>query len=135
MHPLGRFFQVTETVDADKYFLDIDKVQRYPITFVVKTEETTETITEKLRQRATAKYVVKKIVDRYIACVEEIINIPMLVAQFAAIVSQGQIRPVVEEIILQSRVEFNVEEEGGGVLAFDKSNDEDDVDKAQPSII
>ncbi len=111
------------------------KYQRYPITFVVKTEETTETITEKLRQRATAKYVVKKIVDRYIACVEEIINVPMLVAQFAAIVSQGQIRPVVEEIILQSRVEFNVEEEGGGVLAFDKSNDEDDVDKAQPSII
>jgi hypothetical protein len=31
MRPLGRFFQVTETVDARKYFLDIDKVQRFPI--------------------------------------------------------------------------------------------------------
>ena len=35
MKPLGRFFQVTETVDVDKYFLDIDKVQKFPITFIV----------------------------------------------------------------------------------------------------
>jgi len=28
MRPLGRFFQVTETTDVKKYFLDIDKVQR-----------------------------------------------------------------------------------------------------------
>src|SRR5665647_996558 len=34
MKPLGRFFQVTETLDVNKYFLDIDKVQRFPITFV-----------------------------------------------------------------------------------------------------
>lgn len=39
MKPLGRFFQVTETLDVRKYFLDIDKVQRYPITFVVKSNE------------------------------------------------------------------------------------------------
>ena len=29
MKPLGRFFQVTETVDVKKYFLDIDKIQRF----------------------------------------------------------------------------------------------------------
>ena len=46
MRPLGRFFQVTETIDVGKYFLDIDKVQRYPITFVVKTEETKQTLME-----------------------------------------------------------------------------------------
>src|SRR3989344_3716512 len=34
MKPLGRFFQVTETLDVKKYFLDIDKTHRYPITFV-----------------------------------------------------------------------------------------------------
>ena len=39
MRPLGRFFQVTETLDVKKYFLDIEKVQRFPITFVVKTNE------------------------------------------------------------------------------------------------
>src|ERR1035437_1025198 len=32
MRPLGRFFQVTETLDFKKYFLDIDKIQKYPIT-------------------------------------------------------------------------------------------------------
>ena len=39
MKPLGRFFQVTETLDFKKYFLDIDKIQKYPITFVVKSYE------------------------------------------------------------------------------------------------
>lgn len=131
MRPLGRFFQVTETVDAGKYFLDIDKVQRYPITFVVKTEETTEALTEKLREQATTKYGVKKIVDRYISCVEEIINVPILISQFDTIVLQGKINPVIEEIILQSRVEFNVEEEDKGILAFDKTSDDTSNDETE----
>lgn len=135
MRPLGRFFQVTETVDAGKYFLDIDKVQRYPITFVVKTEETTDALKEKLRAQATAKYGVKMIVDRYIDCVEEIINVPMLVSQFDTIVSQGKIKPVVEEIILQSRVEFNVEEENSGALAFGRNDEDESEDENQPSLI
>ncbi|MFQ5713926.1 MAG: hypothetical protein ACE5GU_07835 [Candidatus Scalinduaceae bacterium] len=29
MKPLGRFFQVTETVDVNKYFLDIDKIENF----------------------------------------------------------------------------------------------------------
>ncbi|MGB3508834.1 MAG: hypothetical protein WBA93_06250 [Microcoleaceae cyanobacterium] len=36
MKPLVRFFQVTETTDFKKYFLDIDKIEKYPITFVIK---------------------------------------------------------------------------------------------------
>ena len=40
MKPLGRFFQVTEVGTYDKYFLDIEKVEHYPITFVVKTNKT-----------------------------------------------------------------------------------------------
>ena len=136
MRPLGRFFQVTETVDAGKYFLDIDKVQRCPITFVVKTEETTEVLTGKLREQATEKYGIQKIVDRYIDCVEEIINVPMLVSHFETIVSQGEIKPVIEEIILQSRVEFNVEEENNGVLAFDQTGADDGTDDLdQPSLV
>ena len=46
MTPLGRFFQVTETTDVNKYFLDIDKVQRFPITFVVKSTDTEDEIRE-----------------------------------------------------------------------------------------
>ena len=124
MRPLGRFFQVTETVDAGKYFLDIDKVQRYPITFVIKTEDTSDVLIKNLRDQARAKYGIKKIVQRYLDCVEEIINVPMLLSQFEVIVSQGNIKSVIDEIILQSRIEFNVEEENGGVLAFDQGNDD-----------
>jgi hypothetical protein len=36
--PLGRFFQVTETLDFGKYFLDFEKVNRFPISFVVEVE-------------------------------------------------------------------------------------------------
>lgn len=111
MRPLGRFFQVTETVDSGKYFLDIDKVQRYPITFVVKTEESPSAIIDKIRKQAKEKYGIEKIIERYVSCVEEIINVPTLVSYFDKIVNQGKIKPVIEEIILQSRVEFNVEEE------------------------
>ena len=52
MKPLGRFFQVTETIDVNKYFLDIDKVQRFPITFVVKSDETSDQIRATIRAQA-----------------------------------------------------------------------------------
>lgn len=135
MRPLGRFFQVTETVDAGKYFLDIDKVQRYPITFVVKTEESKESLIKKLRIQAMSKYGIKKVVDRYIESVEEIINVPILIYKFDKIVNEGKIKPVIEEIILQSRVEFNVEEENSGIFAFNKSFEDDQTDDNQQSLI
>ena len=126
MKPLGRFFQVTETVDAGKYFLDIDKVQRYPITFVVKTEETEQVLKEQIRLQAIEKYRIERIVKRYIECVEEIINVPMLVEYFDSLVEAGNSTAVIEQIILQSRVEFNVEEEGSGMFTFDSSEGEVD---------
>ena len=110
MKPLGRFFQVTETIDTSKYFLDIDKVQRYPITFVVKTEDPVKTIEETLRKQAKKKYRVTKIVEKYISCVEEIINVPILIEHFDKLVAQQKLKLIIEEILLQSRVEFNVEE-------------------------
>jgi hypothetical protein len=118
MKPLGRFFQVTETVDAGKYFLDIDKVQRYPITFVVKTNESAEEILHKIAQQAEAKYQIKAIVKKYIESVEEVINIPRLMEIFEQVLEAGKGASVIEEIVLQSRVEFNVEAEEQDVLAF-----------------
>jgi len=118
MKPLGRFFQVTETIEAGKYFLDIDKVQRYPMTFVVKTTESVKEVIKKIREQAKQKYTVEKIVDRYIDCIEEIINTPRLIEIFDAAVASGNIDNVINEIVLQSRVEFNVEEESTGTLGF-----------------
>lgn len=111
MKPLGRFFQVTETVDANKYFLDIDKVQRYPITFVVKTNESREEILQKIAKQAEAKYQIKAIVKKYIEAVEEVINIPRLIEIFEEVLAGGKSTSIIEEIVLQSRVEFNVEAE------------------------
>lgn len=107
MRPLGRFFQVTETTDVSKYFLDIDKVQRYPITFVVKSTKSVNAVKEIIANQAKNTYSVMEIVERYMACVEEIINIPILLERFEEVVSSGGLELVIEEIILQSKVEFN----------------------------
>lgn len=121
MKPIGRFFQVTETIDAEKYFLDIDKVQRYPITFVVKTEESTEIILKKIKEQATSKYSIKAIVKKYIDSIEEVINIPELMQRFDAVLQRGKGSAVIEEIVLQSRVEFNVEAEDQDVLIYENT--------------
>jgi len=110
MRPLGRFFQVTETTDVKKYFLDIDKVQRYPITFVVKSTEASDTIAERIKQQAQKAYCVAHVVQRYMECVEEIINIPLLEKRLNDIVDDGRIGSVIDEILIQSKVEFSYED-------------------------
>ena len=110
MRPLGRFFQVTETVDVKKYFLDIDKIQRFPLTFVVKSTESEERIRERIEVGAKRIYSISKIVASYMDCIEEIININTLHDRLEKILSAGQLASLIDEIVLQSKVEFNFEE-------------------------
>lgn len=119
MTPLGRFFQVTETLDVRKYFLDIDKIERYPITFVIKATESRDDLLKKLREGAERQYSVKAIVEKYMACIEEVINIPLLQEHFKAGVTQGYLGNIMAEIVKQSKVEFNYEEPD------DEENDEE----------
>lgn len=107
MRPLGRFFQVTETLDVRKYFLDIDKVQKYPITFVVKTEMGVPEIEQAIKEQAEDQYPVRAIVKRYIECIEEIINIPILMTRLQEVVEVGDLNIVIDEVVKHSRVEFN----------------------------
>ena len=107
MKPLGRFFQVTETLNIQKYFLDIDKVQRFPITFVIKTKENINQIRKTLQENAKKRYVVKPIIEKYMQCIEEIINIPILQKRFKEVIRRGGLGNVLNEIIVQSEVEFN----------------------------
>ncbi len=109
MRPLGRFFQVTETLDVKKYFLDIDKIQKYPVTFVIKTELGIDDIRRKLREQAEAQYPVKRIIERYMSSIEEIINIPVLLARLNAVLEQGKLANVMDEIVTHSKVEFNLQ--------------------------
>ncbi|MCJ7729261.1 MAG: hypothetical protein MUO27_05225 [Sedimentisphaerales bacterium] len=110
MRPLGRFFQVTETLDVRKYFLDIDKIEHYPISFVIKSEENVEALTDQLRRGAKKQYAVQAVVDKYMNCIEEVINIPMLREHLRTAIKQGYLRDIINEIVRQSKVEFNYEE-------------------------
>lgn len=107
MKPLGRFFQVTETIDVNKYFLDIDKVQRFPVTFVVKSDETIEKIRATIRNQALTKYKIESVVDSYMTAVEEIINTQSLIDAFTEVLKSAKLQEVMNEIITQSKVEFN----------------------------
>jgi len=111
MKPLGRFFQVTETIDINKYFLDIDKVQRFPISFVVKTDDTADQILAKIRTQAKAKYKIDAVVENYISAIEEIINSRDLLLAFNDLVKVGRLQDVMDEIIIQSKLEFNFDED------------------------
>lgn len=120
MKPLGRFFQVTETIDANKYFLDIDKVHRFPLTFVVKSTGSEANVRAQLQVEAQRKYGVDAIVARYMEAVEEVINIPLLLKMFEGLIRTGKLQQIMDEIVLQSRVEFNVDDD-----------DEDDASGAE----
>jgi hypothetical protein len=111
MKPLGRFFQVTETLDVKKYFLDIDKLERFPISFVIKSEESIALLKTHLERGAREQYAVDSIVQSYMACIEEIINVPRLKECFQTAVKQSYLPAILDEIVKQSRVEFNYSEE------------------------
>lgn len=110
MKPLGRFFQVTETLDLKKYFLDIDKIEKYPITFVVKTEQPEKEILKLIREKAQEQYSINVVVKKYMECIEEIININTLEKRLKQVIKQGNLKSILNEILIQSKVEFNYED-------------------------
>jgi hypothetical protein len=110
MKPLGKFFQVTETLDFKKYFLDIDKIQKYPITFVIKSNEPVKELLAKIKENANKTYSITAIVDKYMDCIEEVINITILNDRFKSATKQGYLKSILDEIVLQSKVEFNYDE-------------------------
>ena len=109
MKPLGRFFQVTETTNVKKYFLDIDKIERYPITFVIKSELSEAQLKTMLKEGAEAQFAIKAIVKKYMDAIEELINLPKIKLIFQDLMKDGKSNDILEEIIQQSRVEFNIE--------------------------
>jgi len=127
MRPLGRFFQVTETVDVRKYFLDIDKLQKFPLTFVIKTSESADALKAAIREQAEAAYGVDAVVERYMSSIEEIINVPELLTRFDAVRKAGKLGEVMDEIVRQSMVEFNYDEAAPDAVA-DVDDDSDAED-------
>ena len=83
----------------------------YPINFVVKSEDEIEVLRQKLYDDAIKTYAVDAIVNRYMECIEELINIPRLKEVFEEVKKRGDVSAVLDEIILQSKVEFNFDED------------------------
>ncbi len=110
MKPLGRFFQVTESLDFKKYFLDIDKIEKYPITFIIKTKKSEKDLKKEIYNNALLAYSIPSIVKKYMNCIEEIFNIPKLQKVYNIIEKNNLQCKVVKEILLQSKVEFNYDE-------------------------
>lgn len=69
--PLGKFYQVTEVLDFKKYFLDFDKVNRFPISFVVKTNLSSSEVRAYIFDQAKSQYS-DNLVERYIPLFDEI---------------------------------------------------------------
>ena len=121
MKPLGRFFQVTETSDVKKYFLDIDKLEKYPVTFVIKSNIPESELFASIRKGAENQYLITKVVESYMNCIEEIINIDKLLFHLCSIGEKGLLNDVVSEIIKQSKIEFNYDED----IEFNSEVEED----------
>ncbi|MBC1533464.1 restriction endonuclease [Listeria seeligeri] len=110
MRPLGRFFQVTEVNNYDKYFLDMDKVNHFPLTFIVKTHIDSATIKNELLAYGTEKSGGLKILESaYHSAVEEVITINELTGWLENM-NNTDLNFLIEEIDRYFKVEMNIEE-------------------------
>ncbi|MGN0374865.1 MAG: hypothetical protein ACI4EN_05135 [Butyrivibrio sp.] len=110
MKPLGRFFQVTEVSNFDKYLLDIDKVVHYPITFVVKSNKTSKCLMEELIEYVKTKYETEEIQNRYFEAVEELITIVDL-DNYINQLNLEELKQVLIDIETYYKLEMNEEDE------------------------
>ena len=100
-----------------KYFLDIDKIERYPITFVIKTNLEEHEIHQQLQANARKYFPVDSVIEKYMKSVEEVINIKKLHDYTDTVIDKGDVGLILNEVIVQSKVEFNYED--GAVTALE----------------
>lgn len=109
MRPVGRFFQVTEVNNYDKYLLDIDKVMHFPVTFVIKTKSAKEIVLKELdnyiEERANGMVVIK---ERYNNAIEEIITINELY-QWIDELDNNDVDNIIRDIDIYYKLEMNMD--------------------------
>ncbi len=105
--PDGRFFQATEVLDFRKYFLDIDKINRYPITFVVKSIKTPDEIRKIVIENAKTKLKDKGVISKYDVAIQEIISIPILLERLEDVINHNKTKQLLEDLITYYKMEFN----------------------------
>lgn len=111
MRPVGRFFQVTEVNNYDKYLLDIDKVMHFPITFVIKTRSSKKQVLDELENyindRANGMVIIEQ---RYRKAIEEVITINELY-QWTFDLDNEDIDGIIRDIDIYYKLEMNMDAE------------------------
>ena len=111
MRPIGRFFQVTEVGNYDKYLLDIDKVLRFPITFVIKTKKSREDVREEFEEYISEKTGGMTILEeRYRSAIEDVITINEL-QKWIDELDDKDIDGIIRDIDVYYKLEMNMNAE------------------------
>lgn len=109
MRPVGRFFQVTEVSSYDKYLLDIDKVMHFPISFVIKTNSSKQTVLKALEayieERANGMRVIR---ERYEKAIEEVITINEL-KEWTSELRDSDVDDIIRDIDIYYRLEMHMD--------------------------
>lgn len=111
MRPVGRFFQVTEVSSYDKYLLDIDKVMHFPISFVIKTNSSKQSVLRDLEayieERANGMRVIR---ERYEKAIEEVITINEL-KEWTSELGDSDVDSIIRDIDIFYRLEMHMDAE------------------------
>ena len=65
---------------------------------------------QKIKEDASEKYPEPSVLNQYLSCFEEIITIPTLKDMLASNISKGHLPSMIDELITQCKVEYNIEQ-------------------------
>lgn len=107
LKPLGRIFQVTETLDFRKYFLDFEKLNRYPISFVIKTELSKLDVLSRIKKDAVRYKLDPKTLNVYLSLFEEITTLADL-RKIASNFKTVSLKSMKDELLVQFKLEYGL---------------------------
>lgn len=99
LKPLGKFFQVTETLDFKKYFLDFEKINRYSLSFVIKTELSVDEVREQIASDAK-KVMAEEQVSIYTNLFDDIYTLHELKSILDWVKSSSELITELKEIVI-----------------------------------
>jgi hypothetical protein len=108
LQPYGKFFQVTETLDFSKYFLDFEKVNRFPISFVVKVEGTKESVKSRIQHDAeNSQRYTRHTIEMYMDLFDEVYTLTDL-QNLRNQMEASSVDRIKSELILQFQLEYGL---------------------------
>lgn len=99
LKPLGKFFQVTETLDFKKYFLDFEKINRYSLSFVIKTNLSADKVRKQIENDAI-KVMPKEQVALYVSLFDDIYTLHELKNIMSWVKSSPDLIEELKEIVI-----------------------------------